>query len=100
MQQPAALQIKEAVYTGPSKDEIEEAVKSIALELVGDEAIDNDTPLMDAGLDSLAAVELQGMLAKEFRGIQLPSTMMFDFPSVSSMADMVYAESRAVQGFL
>eukprot|EP00439_Symbiodinium_sp_Y106_P044181 s1905_g5.t1 len=31
---------------------------------------------MDAGLDSLASVEFQNMLTKEFRGVAMPSTLM------------------------
>merc|ERR1712216_579199 len=69
------------VYKGPSLEEIVQEVQSTALELIGDEELGMDTPLMDAGLDSLAAVEFQSMLAKVFTGVQQPTTLVFDFPS-------------------
>ena len=40
----------------------------MALSLIGLDSLDNDEPLMDAGLDSLAAVEFGNTLAKEFQG--------------------------------
>jgi len=76
-------------YSGPSKDEVVSVVSDVALSLIGVENLDNDEPLMDAGLDSLAAVEFGNTLAKEFSGIALPSTMMFDFPSVKLISEFI-----------
>merc|ERR1712139_157367 len=81
-----------AVYDGPSREELVEAVKSTGLDLMGADDLDNDTPLMDAGLDSLAAVEFQSMLAKQYSGVNLPATLIFDFPSAGAIADMVDTE--------
>ena len=44
-----------------------------------------DEPLMDAGLDSLGAVELRNGLAKA-AVVELPSTLVFDYPSVGALA--------------
>ena len=38
-------------------------------------------PLMEAGLDSLAAVELRSALSARF-GISLPATVALDYPTV------------------
>merc|ERR1712196_165020 len=84
-----------SVYAGPSSSELQEAIKGAALDLIGSDELPADTPLMDAGLDSLAAVEFQGMLAKQFPGLQLPATLIFDFPSVSAIATHMDGELRA-----
>merc|ERR1711972_373795 len=57
------------------------------------------TPLMDAGLDSLAAVEFGGILQKQFLGVQLPGTLMFDFPNVKSIADFMHTEMQSIDTY-
>jgi acyl transferase domain-containing protein/acyl carrier protein len=47
--------------------------------------VDAEEPLMDAGLDSLGAVELRNGLSKSV-GMELPGTLMFDYPSVGALA--------------
>lgn len=43
-----------------------------------------DEPLMAAGLDSLGSVELRNSLEGRM-GVQLPSTLVFDYPSISAL---------------
>jgi len=81
-------------YSGPNSSEIVATVSDVALSLIGVEALDADEPLMDAGLDSLAAVEFGNTLAKEFSGVALPSTLMFDFPSVKLLSGFIDASMR------
>ena len=47
-----------------------------------------DEPLMAAGLDSLGAVELRNAVETRM-GLQLPGTLVFDYPTVSAMASYV-----------
>ena len=47
--------------------------------------VGEDEPLMDAGLDSLGAVELRNGLSGTV-GVELPSTLVFDYPSVGALA--------------
>ena len=45
-------------------------------------------PLMESGVDSLASTELQNSLQRELgAAVKLPSTMMFDYPTVASIAE-------------
>ena len=47
-----------------------------------------DQPLMEAGLDSLGAVELRAQLER-VTGAELPATVMFDYPSMGAMASFI-----------
>lgn len=47
-----------------------------------------DQPLMEAGLDSLGAVELRSALCAKF-GIELPATLTFDHPSITAISSYV-----------
>ena len=51
-------------------------------------AVGGDDPLMAAGLDSLGATELQQSLA-DILGMELPSTLVFDYPTVNAMAEFL-----------
>jgi len=62
-------------------------VRSTVAEIVGVDDLDNDTPLMQAGLTSQSAVLLRNALQKDMGVASLPFTMMFDFPSVSALTD-------------
>ena len=57
---------------------------------VGATAADADVPLMEAGLDSLGAVELrnrlQGMVAE---GVRLPTTIVFDHPTARQLTSVL-----------
>lgn len=52
------------------------------------ESIPPDQPLMEAGLDSIGAVELRNTVAAKF-GVELPATVTFDYPTLDALAQFV-----------
>merc|ERR1712048_1323782 len=82
------------VYKGPSAEEILEQVKGAAMDLIGSDTLEGDMPLMEAGLDSLAAVEYGSILTKQFAGIQLPATLMFDHPTTNMIGELITSELK------
>ena len=67
------------------------AVRSLHL---GSSDVPLDTPLMSVGLDSLGAVELWNALEAQF-GLSLPSTLLFDYPTVSGMSELIMRKLQA-----
>ena len=49
---------------------------------------------MSVGLDSLGAVELRNALEAQF-GFSLPSTLIFDYPTVSGMSELIMQKLQA-----
>ncbi|MEP5152676.1 type I polyketide synthase [Planktotalea sp.] len=72
-----------------------DAVRDLAARALGTDGaqIDLNSPLMDMGLDSLVAVELRNTIA-ETLGVRLPSTLLFDYPSITKLAE--YLEHDAL----
>lgn len=50
-----------------------------------------DQPLMEAGLDSLAAVELRNSLSREFK-LDLLTTVIFDYPSIQALGQHMVSQ--------
>lgn len=51
-----------------------------------------DAPLMDAGMDSLSAVEFRNLLQSKVEGVRLPGTLVFDYPSVNAILGFLERE--------
>lgn len=58
-----------------------------------DEAVDLDTPLMEAGMDSLSMVAFRNALQKE-SGIPMPASIMFDYPTMNGLIGHVVETSK------
>merc|ERR1719399_1599272 len=70
--------------------DVEKQLDASVQQLVG-HAVDPEEPLMAAGLDSLAAMELQNMISASM-GVELPSTLVFDYPSVRAMSGFIESQ--------
>ena len=81
--------INQCVAGARSASEREVRVEGLLLQtitnFIGESSVDASTPLMDAGVDSLSAVELARQLS-ELVGVKLSSTIMFTFPTARSIA--------------
>lgn len=68
-----------------SKEFVLSTVKDAIMQVIGSE-IDDDEPLMAAGLDSLGSVEFSNVLAQKL-SMQMPGTLIFDYPSIRAVSD-------------
>jgi acyl carrier protein len=61
-------------------------VRALAHSLqVADHEIDRERPLVELGLDSVAAVELSGRL-EDWLGRRVEPTVLWDYPTIRSLA--------------
>jgi len=74
-----------------NEDAVKKKVLEIALAVTGadDGEIEEDTPLMEAGLTSNSAILMRDELSQELPGISLPVTLVFDYPSIAAMSELI-----------
>jgi tetratricopeptide (TPR) repeat protein len=83
-----------AANQGLDPELVRETVMKIATQsIAADEELEVDTPLMDAGLDSLASVAFRNSLMTELK-MQMPAALMFDYPNVRQLTDFITEKSR------
>ena len=70
-------------------------LKGLAKDILGFSVVDMQQPLLDAGFDSLSAIEFASAVSKKFE-VNLPRTLVFDFPSMQSIADKLKNEFDTV----
>ena len=93
-QPKSALQELNQASPGKKKQLLVEFVREKAMRVLGLESaqpIDLKQPLSDLGLDSLMAVELRSVLNTEL-GCSLSTTVVFDYPTVTALADYLAVE--------
>ncbi|QDZ18521.1 beta-ketoacyl synthase [Chloropicon primus] len=70
-------------------------VKRLVFEITGEDEITDDEPLIGAGLDSIASLELRTKL-QDMLGVQLPVTLLHDHPCISSLRTLVETTSQTL----
>ena len=76
-----------------SSDTLLNELKQIASEVINKD-FSVDAPLMDAGLDSISATELSNKISAHLN-TELSPTLLFDHPSLRSIADALSVEQEA-----
>ena len=101
---PTSSTIKQLFATNSSAPQLQSpfgtsdtrAVEAIARELVGTD-LSADVPLMQAGLDSLGATEFRSRLSERLADVEMPVTLVFDFPTLRQLESHVLLTSSPVQ---
>ncbi|GIL68021.1 hypothetical protein Vafri_21298, partial [Volvox africanus] len=72
---------------------LRQLVREAVVAAVGAE-VDDQAPLMEAGLDSLAATELRNTLQSAVQ-MQLPPTLVFDYPTTAAITGFLMEASQS-----
>mmetsp|Transcript_59070 Transcript_59070/g.183067 ORF Transcript_59070/g.183067 Transcript_59070/m.183067 type:complete len:98 (-) Transcript_59070:126-419(-) len=76
--------------SGLDKEVLKGQILEVTKGLIGfDEEIEFDAPLMESGLTSNTAVLLRDALTQTLPGVNLPVTLVFDYPSISNMTELI-----------
>ena len=70
-------------------------VKRLVCEVAGEEEISDEEPLIGAGLDSIASLELRTKL-QDLLGVALAPTLLQDHPTISSLRSLVESTSQTL----
>mmetsp|Transcript_63559 Transcript_63559/g.165003 ORF Transcript_63559/g.165003 Transcript_63559/m.165003 type:complete len:810 (-) Transcript_63559:158-2587(-) len=74
-----------------NEETVKARVMEIAIRVTGaeDDELEADTPLMEAGLTSNSAILLRDELSAELPGVNLPVTLVFDYPTIADMSELI-----------
>jgi len=70
------------------------AIADIVNEVIGVDDISDDAPLMEAGMDSLSSLDFRSKLKGTFQGANLPASVIFDYPTVGALTNLIVEESQ------
>lgn len=77
----------------PSLEQVtQQVVEEVRCLVSSPQVITRDAPLMMAGVDSLAVVELRETLVKLFPSISLSSTYIYDLPTSSDIGEEIHSQ--------
>ena len=82
---------RNVTHSTSSSDTLLSELKQIASEVINKD-VSVDAPLMDAGLDSISGTELSNNISAHLKK-ELSPTLLFDHPSLRSIADALSADS-------
>merc|ERR1712151_113546 len=68
-------------------------IVKLTVDIEDDEEVELDKPLMQIGVTSKSAVALRNALSTELPGMTMPFTLVFDFPTVNSMSELIMEQS-------
>lgn len=74
-----------------AKEKLLSLVKDV---IASDDEVDQDVPLMEAGMDSLSSVQLMTEVSKAFK-LSLSPSLIFDFPTVRALTNHLVEETSA-----
>eukprot|EP00930_Biecheleria_cincta_P054877 TRINITY_DN41269_c0_g1_i1.p1 TRINITY_DN41269_c0_g1~~TRINITY_DN41269_c0_g1_i1.p1 ORF type:complete len:795 (+),score=212.72 TRINITY_DN41269_c0_g1_i1:60-2387(+) len=82
-------------YSGPTVESLSGKIQELASALVSVDDLELDSPLMEAGLDSLSMVQFRNTLQQQFPGVPMPASLIFDNPSVRAVAANIVDELKS-----
>ena len=94
---PPGMMMAAPAAPGVSPSMVKELLKRIASETTGG-SVEEDKPLMESGMDSLSAVEFRNRLTNELPALNLPNTLIFDYPTIGAVAEYAVGQLGAVEG--
>jgi len=83
---------------GLDPDQVALAVDKVTKGMVGGKSLDWNVPLMEAGISSMNAVIYRQKLMDQFEGIRLPVTLVFDYPTVEAISDLILEQGKKLGG--
>jgi len=98
---PSAQVAAPAAPKGPDPRMLQAKLQAISRDLFTVDEVEADTPLLEAGLDSLSMLEFHGMVTRELPGITLSPTLLFDYPTIRELTDTLVetvTEQQAARG--
>jgi len=93
--EPVVVSLAPATSPSLSLEAAHAQVQAVVLAVLGT-TVGDDDPLMGSGLDSLSAVELRNALEASV-GVQLPGTLVFDYPTVNALTGYLAASSLSAE---
>jgi len=93
---PAVAAASEVVEEKPKGLEpmiVSDMLHNMLREMMGSE-MESDTPLMDAGVDSLMSIEFRSQVNAAFSGLGLSSTLTFDYPTIRELTGHIVEKSK------
>eukprot|EP00928_Gymnodinium_smaydae_P012724 TRINITY_DN14630_c0_g2_i1.p1 TRINITY_DN14630_c0_g2~~TRINITY_DN14630_c0_g2_i1.p1 ORF type:complete len:1471 (-),score=295.66 TRINITY_DN14630_c0_g2_i1:78-4490(-) len=73
-----------------TESQVRSVVQSIVESITTDDITDLDTPLINAGIDSLSEVGLRNALMHEFELPSLPATLLLDYPGLQQLSNYIF----------